>query len=102
MGPSISATLVHRRPSAQRQLPASIRTRTGIRRIRRFPEGSGGEEYENMKIKILMLLVAAGFLGGCENMTTNQKGAVTGAAPGTGSSAVTRPRLRTGVRRPPA
>ena len=42
-----------------------------------------------MKSKILMLLVAAGFLGGCENMTTSQKGAVTGAALGTGIAAVT-------------
>jgi hypothetical protein len=41
-----------------------------------------------MKIKILMLLVAAGVLGGCENMTTSQKGAVTGAALGTGIAAV--------------
>ena len=37
-----------------------------------------------MRSKILMLLVAAGFLGGCENMTPGQKGAVTGAALGTG------------------
>jgi len=35
-----------------------------------------------------MLLVAAGFLGGCENMTTGQKGALTGAALGTGIAAV--------------
>jgi hypothetical protein len=41
-----------------------------------------------MKSKILMLLVAAGFLGGCENMTTGQKGALTGAALGTGIGAV--------------
>ena len=37
-----------------------------------------------IKTKILSLLVVAGFLGGCENMTTGQKGAVTGAALGTG------------------
>ena len=37
-----------------------------------------------MKTKILALLVVAGFLGGCENMTTGQKGALTGAALGTG------------------
>lgn len=37
-----------------------------------------------MKSKILVLLVAAGFLGGCENMTVPQKGALTGAALGTG------------------
>ena len=36
-----------------------------------------------------MLLVAAGLLGGCENMTPGQKGAVTGAALGTGIGAVT-------------
>lgn len=41
-----------------------------------------------MKTKILMLLVAAGVLGGCENMTTGQKGALTGAALGTGIAAV--------------
>ena len=35
-----------------------------------------------------MLLVAAGFLSGCENMTTGQKGALTGAALGTGIAAV--------------
>jgi hypothetical protein len=37
-----------------------------------------------IKAKILSLLVVAGFLGGCENMTTGQKGALTGAALGTG------------------
>ena len=37
-----------------------------------------------IKTKILALLVVAGFLGGCENMTMGQKGAVTGAALGTG------------------
>jgi hypothetical protein len=37
-----------------------------------------------MKTKVLVLLVAAGLLGGCENMTTGQKGAVAGAALGTG------------------
>jgi hypothetical protein len=37
-----------------------------------------------VKAKILAVLVAAGFLGGCENMTTGQKGALTGAALGTG------------------
>ncbi|HYX01351.1 MAG TPA: bacteriocin [Reyranella sp.] len=41
-----------------------------------------------MRSRILMLLVAAGFLGGCENMTTGQKGALTGAALGTGIAAV--------------
>jgi hypothetical protein len=34
--------------------------------------------------KVLLVLVAAGLLGGCENMTMGQKGAVTGAALGTG------------------
>ena len=33
---------------------------------------------------ILALLVLAGSTGGCENMTTGQKGAVTGAALGSG------------------
>lgn len=37
-----------------------------------------------MKVKVLALLAAIGMLGGCENMTTGQKGAVTGAALGTG------------------
>ena len=37
-----------------------------------------------IKTKILSLLVVAGFLGGCENMTTGQKGALTGGALGTG------------------
>ena len=35
-----------------------------------------------------VLLLAASFLGGCENMTTGQKGALTGAALGTGIGAV--------------
>jgi hypothetical protein len=37
-----------------------------------------------VKTKVLILLVAAGLLGGCENMSTGQKGAVAGAALGTG------------------
>lgn len=37
-----------------------------------------------MKVKVLALLAAVGVLGGCENMTPGQKGAVTGAALGTG------------------
>lgn len=37
-----------------------------------------------IKMKALMLLAAVGMLGGCENMTTGQKGALTGAALGTG------------------
>ena len=41
-----------------------------------------------MRTRILMLLVATGLLGGCENMTTGQKGALTGAALGTGIAAV--------------
>ena len=37
------------------------------------------------RTRILTLLLAiAGFAGGCENMTTPQKGAVTGAALGSG------------------
>jgi hypothetical protein len=42
-----------------------------------------------MRARIVVLLVAAGLLGGCENMTTGQKGALTGAALGTGIAAVT-------------
>lgn len=37
-----------------------------------------------MRTRLLVLLAAAGFLGGCENMTVPQKGALTGAALGTG------------------
>ena len=46
------------------------------------------QENKNMKTKILMLLAAVGFLGGCEDMTVPQKGALTGAALGTGIAAV--------------
>lgn len=41
-----------------------------------------------IKAKILTLVLAVGLLGGCENMTTGQKGALTGAALGTGIGAV--------------
>ena len=46
-----------------------------------------------MKTKMLSLpvvgvLAVSGFLGGCDNMTTSQKGALTGAALGTGIAAV--------------
>ncbi|WP_421996909.1 bacteriocin [Reyranella sp.] len=41
-----------------------------------------------VKSKIVALIVVAGVLGGCENMTTGQKGALTGAALGTGIAAV--------------
>ena len=37
-----------------------------------------------MRVKVLALLAVVGVLGGCENMTPGQKGAVTGAALGTG------------------
>jgi len=37
-----------------------------------------------MKTKVLVLLAAVGMLGGCENMTTGQKGALTGSALGSG------------------
>jgi osmotically inducible lipoprotein OsmB len=37
-----------------------------------------------MRTRILMLLVATGLLGGCENMSPGQKSAVTGAALGSG------------------
>ena len=37
-----------------------------------------------MKSKMLMLLAVAGVLGGCENMSSGQKGAVAGGALGTG------------------
>lgn len=41
-----------------------------------------------IKAKIVALVAVAGLLGGCENMTMGQKGAVTGAALGTGIAAV--------------
>ena len=37
-----------------------------------------------MASRILALLLAAGLLGGCENMSVPQKGALTGAALGSG------------------
>ncbi len=37
-----------------------------------------------IKSKMLALLVVAGFLGGCQNMSPGGKGADTGAALGTG------------------
>jgi osmotically inducible lipoprotein OsmB len=37
-----------------------------------------------IKSKILMIVAAASFLGGCENMSSGQKGAVAGGALGTG------------------
>ena len=36
------------------------------------------------KTMALLMVLAAGLLGGCENMSPGQKGAVTGAALGTG------------------
>ena len=36
------------------------------------------------KTTIALMLVAASFVGGCENMTPGQKGAVAGGALGTG------------------
>jgi len=45
-------------------------------------------EQTMIKTKILSLIVIASVLGGCENMTTGQKGALTGAALGTGIAAV--------------
>jgi len=46
------------------------------------------QEKTMIKSKVLALLVIAGLVGGCENMTTGQKGALTGAALGTGIAAV--------------
>ena len=46
-------------------------------------------ESEMLKTKILVLLVAAGVLGGCQSMTPGEQGAVTGAALGTGIGLVT-------------
>ncbi len=36
------------------------------------------------KTKALVMVLAAGLLGGCQNMSPGEKGAVTGAALGTG------------------
>lgn len=41
------------------------------------------------KKTLALVLVAASLLGGCENMSPGQKGAVTGAALGTGIGMVT-------------
>ena len=37
-----------------------------------------------IKLKIVLIITAVGFLGGCENMSSGQKGAVAGGALGTG------------------
>jgi hypothetical protein len=37
-----------------------------------------------IKSKIVLIVATAGFLCGCENMSSGQKGAVTGGALGTG------------------
>lgn len=37
-----------------------------------------------VKSKMVMIIAAMGILGGCENMSPGQKGAVTGGALGTG------------------
>jgi hypothetical protein len=37
-----------------------------------------------IKSKIVLIVAAAGFLCGCDNMSSGQKGAVTGGALGTG------------------
>ena len=37
-----------------------------------------------IKVKIVLFIAAAGILGGCENMSSGQKGAVAGGALGTG------------------
>jgi hypothetical protein len=48
--------------------------------------GSNGDDSgENDMIKkVLVMLAMAGILGGCENMSSGQKGAVAGGALGTG------------------
>ena len=37
-----------------------------------------------IKAKLVLIVAAAGILGGCENMSSGQKGAVAGGALGTG------------------
>ena len=37
-----------------------------------------------IKLKIVLIITAVGFLSGCENMSSGQKGAVAGGALGTG------------------
>jgi hypothetical protein len=37
-----------------------------------------------IKLKMVLIVAAAGILGGCENMSSGQKGAVAGGALGTG------------------
>jgi hypothetical protein len=37
-----------------------------------------------IKSKLVLIVAAAGILGGCENMSSGQKGAVAGGALGTG------------------
>ena len=41
-------------------------------------------EKNMIKAKVVAMLLIVGVLGGCENMSPGQKGAVTGAALGTG------------------
>jgi hypothetical protein len=52
-------------------------------KMRRINAGAVGEN-EGLKPKLLLLLLAVGLAGGCEDMTPGQRGAVTGAALGTG------------------
>jgi hypothetical protein len=48
------------------------------------------KEGEMFRKSVVMIALAAGFLGGCDQpMTTGQKGAVVGAAAGTGIGLVT-------------
>ena len=42
-----------------------------------------------IKSKLVLIVAAAGILGGCENMSSGQKGAVAGGALGTGIGMVT-------------
>ena len=51
--------------------------------MRRINASLVGED-EVPKSKLLLLMLAVGLAGGCEDMTPGQRGAVTGAALGTG------------------
>ena len=41
-----------------------------------------------IKLKMVLIVAAVGILGGCENMSSGQKGAVAGGALGTGIGTV--------------
>ncbi|HEY4167842.1 MAG TPA: hypothetical protein VGM96_13755 [Reyranella sp.] len=50
----------------------------------RHVNATSAQEDDVLKSKLLLLLVAVGLAGGCEDMTPGQRGAVTGGALGAG------------------